>query len=74
MPLLDGEAHAQRKRSLLAAFSREAVASYLPSLHRRIETLHRKMAGAGRGAGDSDLKMLAIESLAGAILGLARKT
>ena len=39
VPLLDGERHAQRKRSLLAAFSPEAIASYLPGLQGRIEVL-----------------------------------
>lgn len=70
VPLLDGEAHAQRKRSLLAAFSREAVASYLPSLQRRIETLIAKWLAQGEGPVTADLKTLAIELLAGAILGL----
>ena len=31
VPLLDGETHEQRKRCLLAAFSREAVAGYMPA-------------------------------------------
>ena len=70
VPLLDGEAHAQRKRSLLAAFSREAVAGYLPGLQGRIETLLAKWLAQGQGPVTADLKTLAIESLAGAIMGL----
>ena len=49
VPLLDGEAHAQRKRSLLAAFSREAIAGYLPGLQSRIETLLAKWVANGEG-------------------------
>jgi cytochrome P450 len=70
VPLLDGAAHAQRKRSLLAAFSAEAVASYLPGLQGRIEVLLAHWLAAGQGPVTAELKTLAIESLAGAILGL----
>ena len=67
VPLLDGEAHAQRKRSLLAAFSREAVASYLPSLQRRIETLIAEWLAQGEGPVTADLKTPSrSSSLAGA--------
>ena len=52
VPLLDGEAHAQRKRSLLAAFSREAIAAYLPGLQNRIETLLAKLGRERPGASD----------------------
>ena len=70
VPLLDGEAHAQRKRSLLAAFSREAVAGYLPDLQSRIETLLAKWLAKGEGPVTAVLKTLAIESLSGAIFDL----
>jgi cytochrome P450 len=70
VPLLDGQAHAQRKRSLLAAFSAEAVAGYLPGLQRRIEARLAKWLANGQGPVTADLKTLAIESLAGAIFGL----
>jgi cytochrome P450 len=72
VPLLDGDAHAQRKRSLLAAFSPEAVASYLPGLQRRIEMLLAQWAARGQGPVTAELKTLAIESIAGAIMGLER--
>src|SRR5881392_318025 len=36
LPLLDGEAHRARKRVIMAAFSREALASYLPGLQRLV--------------------------------------
>ena len=68
-PLLDGAAHAQRKRILLAAFSADAITSYLPGLQGRIEALLAKWLAAGQGPVTAELKTLAIESLAGAILG-----
>ncbi len=70
VPLLDGEAHAQRKRSLLAAFSAEAIGGYLPGLQGRIEALLAKWVAHGEGPVTVELKTLAIESLAGAIFGL----
>jgi cytochrome P450 len=70
VPLLDGEVHAQRKRSLLAAFSREAITGYLPGLQSRIEALLAKWLANGQGPVTAELKTLAIESLAGAIFGL----
>jgi cytochrome P450 len=72
VPLLDGEAHAQRKRCLLAAFSRDAVASYMPGLQSRIEALLAKWLANGQGPVTAELKTLAIESLAGSIFGLER--
>ena len=75
VPLLDGEVHAQRKRSLLAAFTREAIVGYLPGLQRRMEALLMKWLGSGdekgrEGPVTAELKSLAIESLAEAVLGL----
>ena len=70
VPLLDGEAHAQRKRSLLAAFAPEAIASYLPGLQQRIEARLAAWLARGEGPVTAELKTLAIESLAGAIIGL----
>ena len=70
VPLLDGAAHARRKRSLLAAFSAEAIAGYLPGLQGRIDALLAKWLANGQGPVTAELKTLAIESLAGAIFGL----
>jgi cytochrome P450 len=70
VPLLDGPAHAQRKRILLAAFSPEAVTSYMPGLQRRIEARLARWMAERPSPVTAALKTLAIESLAGAILGL----
>ncbi len=71
VPLLDGAAHAQRKKSLLAAFSREALADYLPKLQEKIEALLSRWLAAGKGAVTPDLKTLAIESIAACVFGLS---
>ena len=70
VPLLDGEEHAQRKRSLLAAFSLAGIADYMPNLQSWIETLLTKWIANGQGPVTKDLKIFAIEFLASAILGL----
>jgi len=70
VPLLDGAAHARRKHSLLAAFSAEAIAGYLPGLQAKMDALLARWLANGQGPVTGDLKTLAIESLAGAILSL----
>ena len=70
VPLLDGEAHRGRKQVLLSAFTRDAIASYLPRLQRTIEEHLAGWAAAGEMAVTDDLKRLAIESICGTILGL----
>ena len=70
VPLLDGEAHRRRKQVLLSAFTREAIASYLPRLQRTIEEHLGGWVAAGEMAVTEDLKRLAVESICGTILGL----
>ena len=71
VPLLDGEAHHRRKELLLHAFSREAIASYLPRLQLSIETLLGRLAARGEGPVTADLKALAIEAVTGCVMGVA---
>ncbi len=70
VPLLDGEAHRKRKQALLTAFSREAIASYLPRVQRNIEEHLAGWVAAKELAVTEDLKRLAIEALCGCVLGL----
>ena len=70
VPLLDGEAHRRRKQILLSAFSRDAVASYLPRLQRIVEEHLAGWEASGEMAVTEDLKRLAIESICGTVLGL----
>jgi len=70
LPLLDGEAHRARKQLVLAGFSREALASYLPGLSVTIETYFTRWLGQGELAVTPELKLLAIEGICGNVLGL----
>src|SRR5947208_216689 len=42
LPLLDGEAHRTRKSAVLAAFTRTAIAAYLPVIQQTIERDFRR--------------------------------
>ena len=68
--MLDGEVHHTRKGLVLAAFSREALASYLPGLTRTIEARLSRWADGVERAITPELKLLAIEGICGNVLGL----
>jgi cytochrome P450 len=70
LPMLDGPAHRTRKQLVMAGFSREALASYLPGLSRTIESYLARWAGKGEFAVTPELKLLAIEGICGNVLGL----
>lgn len=69
LPLMDGAAHHARKLIVLAGFSREALASYLPALQGLIEALLAKWAGRGPAPVLDDLKLLAIRGICTNVLG-----
>src|SRR5262249_32228070 len=70
LPMLDGQTHRTRKQLVMAGFSREALASYLPGLSRTIESYLTRWAGKGELAVTPELKLLAIEGICGNVLGL----
>jgi len=70
LPMLDGQAHRTRKQLVMAGFSREALASYLPGLSRTIESYLTRWARQGELAVTPELKLLAIEGICGNVLGL----
>jgi cytochrome P450 len=70
LPLLDGEAHRARKRVIMAAFTREAIISYLPGLQRLVRTTLEGWAGAGEVTWPAPLKRLAVEAICSAVIGL----
>src|SRR2546423_4049922 len=47
LPLLDGDAHRERKRVVNQAFTRDAMADYLPQMQSSIEVAFRRWAAAG---------------------------
>lgn len=69
LPLMDGDLHRARKLIVLAGFSREALAAYLPALQGLIEALLSKWAGRGPSPVLDDLKLLAIRCICTNVLG-----
>lgn len=72
LPLMDGAEHRQRKELLMAAFSREALASYLPGLQGIIESALARWAGGGERPLLPELKLLAVEGICGNVLGMEK--
>ncbi|PYQ29788.1 MAG: hypothetical protein DMF56_08650 [Acidobacteria bacterium] len=72
LPLLDGEVHAARKLEVLKAFSREALASYLPVIEKTTKDYFADWAKAGEIGWVDELKKLSIEIICAAIIGMPR--
>lgn len=72
LPLLDGEVHAARKREVLKAFGREALASYLPTIESLTADYFARWAGEAEIGWIDELKKLAIEVICAAIIGMPR--
>jgi cytochrome P450 len=70
LPLLDGAEHRQRKELLMAAFSREALAGYLPGLQRLIQRALARWAAGGERRLLPELRQLALEGICGNVLAL----
>jgi len=60
---LDGDAHVQRKGSVRAALSREAIETYLPTMTRFVDGAFARWTGAGEIGWNDELKRLVIETL-----------
>ena len=70
LPLLDGDVHAARKNVVLQAFTREAMASYLPIIQSTIERSFAAWSGAGEIRWLDEMKRLAIEVICTTFAGL----
>ncbi len=70
LPLMDGAEHRQRKELLMAAFTREALASYLPALQRIIESALSRWATGVERPLLPQLKLLAVEGICANVLGM----
>ena len=70
LPLLDGDVHAARKRIVLQAFTREAMAAYLPVIESTIERYFAAWSGAGEIRWLDEMKRLAIEVICTTFAGL----
>src|ERR1700733_12034639 len=62
VPFLDGGRHRARKRLLLAAFTDEAIASYIPNLTRIFERYVKRWVAAGETALVADLPQLGFDA------------
>jgi cytochrome P450 len=70
LPLLDGAAHRARKRVVMAAFTPEAIASYLPALQRLVAATLARWADDGEVCWPAPLKRLAVEAICSTVIGL----
>ncbi len=70
LPLLDGDAHAARKSTVLQAFTPEAMAAYLPIIEGAVERSFAKWSTAGEIRWLDEMKRLAIEVICSTFFGL----
>jgi len=70
LPLLDGDAHRERKAAVNRAFMRDAMEAYLPQMQASIEVAFRRWAGAGEIRWLDELKRVSIEVICTTIIGL----
>ena len=71
LPVLDGDVHRERKHFIMAAFSHDAIASYLPALQ-RLTAQHFQRWTEARGAlrwGD-EMERLSLEAIGETVMGL----
>ena len=72
LPLLDGDEHRDRKRLVMAAFTRDALASYLPTMQKLVAESIGQWADGGERRLLDELKRVAIETIAVTMLGISR--
>ena len=71
LPLLDGEEHRDRKHFVNAAFTREALASYLPVMQRLVSGAIGPWSTGGAVRLFDEFRRLSIETIAATMLGLS---
>jgi cytochrome P450 len=72
LPLLDGDVHSARKRTITQAFTREALADYLPSIVRTTEDYFERWSREAEIGWVEELKRLAIEIICTTVIGMPR--
>jgi cytochrome P450 len=70
LPTLDGEEHLERKRFVLAGFTRDALAAYLPVMQRLVVSHMDRWTQAGELRLLDAFKRLALETICATIMGL----
>jgi cytochrome P450 len=71
LPLLDGDVHAARKRTVNRAFTRTQLAGYLPLIQRKVEQYFRAWAASGEIRWLDGMKQLAIEVICSNVIGMS---
>jgi len=70
LPLLDGDVHRGRKSVVLQAFSRTAMAAYLPGIQSTTERYFERWAASGEIGWLEEMKRLAIEVICTTVIGM----
>jgi len=71
LPLLDGAEHRDRKLFVNAAFTREALVSYLPVMQRLVSGAIARWSAGGEARLFDEFRRLSIETIAATMLGLS---
>src|ERR1700680_2006203 len=70
LPLLDGDPHLSRKTFILQAFTRDALAGYLPVIQRMVAEALERWAGEEEIVWIPELKRLSIEVICATVMGI----
>ena len=70
LPVLDGDEHRERKAFVMAAFTREALTSYLPEMQRQVAAALERWSAGGELRWLDGFRRLALEVICTTILGL----
>src|SRR5437762_480551 len=70
LPLLDGEVHKTRKSIVVQAFTRAALAAYLPVIQSSVERYFEQWSKGGEIRWLDELKRLAIEVICNTVIGM----
>lgn len=70
LPVLDGDEHRERKAFVMAAFTREALAAYLPEMQRQVNAALARWSSQPEIRWLDEFKRLALEVICTTILGL----
>jgi retinoid hydroxylase len=70
LPLLDGDPHLSRKTFILQAFTRDALAGYLPVIERMVAEALERWAAQEEIAWVPELKRLSIEVICATVMGI----
>ncbi|HET6151034.1 MAG TPA: cytochrome P450 [Polyangia bacterium] len=70
LPVLDGDVHRERKQFIMAAFSADALAAYLPTLERLTADHFRRWTAAGELRWSDELERLSLEAIGETLMGI----